>query len=86
MIFLDFNIRAEGINRIKSPEYHVWPQLWPIIVAGFIMILILWFFSPAKITFFPLVPENVLWTGLVLFMLLLYTIMVLVKRIKWERE
>lgn len=83
---INFKIRAEGISKIKSPEFHVWPQLWPIMVASIIMIAVFWFFTPAKITFLPLIPENLLWTGMVLLMMLLYIIMVLIKRIRWERE
>ncbi len=80
------DIRAEGISRIKSPEYHVWPQLWPILVASIIMATILWYTTSNRITFIPMIPENVFWTLMIFFILLWYIIIVLIKRIKWEKE
>ena len=79
-------LRAEGIEKIKSPEYRVWPQLWPMILAASIWATICWFFLPAKVTFIPGIQENVFWTGLALFMIPLYTVLLLIKRIKWQKE
>lgn len=79
-------VRAEGIEKIKSPEYRVWPQLWPMLLAFLISSLLSWFLMPAKITFIPWIPENVFWTGLAVLMMLLFIIIVLVKRIKWLKE
>lgn len=79
-------VRAEGIEKIKSPEYRVWPQLWPILLGLLIVALLSWFLVPAKITFIPWIPENVFWTGLAVLMMPLFTILVLVKRIEWLKE
>ena len=79
-------VRAEGIEKIKSPEYRVWPQLWPMILAASIWAAICWFFLPAKVTIIPGIQENVFWTGMAMLMIPLYTVLVLVKRIKWQKE
>lgn len=79
-------VRAEGIEKIKSPEYRVWPQLWPVLLALLITALLSWFLMPAKITFIPWMPENVFWTGLAVLMMPMFIILVLVKRIKWLKE
>ena len=80
------SIRAEGIDKIKSPEYRVWPQLWPVIVAGAVMIAGSWFLMPSRITFIPQIPENVFWTGFSVLLVLLYIILILVNRIRWQKE
>ncbi len=79
-------VRAEGIEKIKSPEYRVWPQLWPMLLAISIFSVLMWFTMPAEVTFIPVIPQNMFWTGLFLLMIPAYTILVLVKRIKWEKE
>lgn len=79
-------VRAEGIEKIKSPEYRVWPQLWPMLLALFIMALLCWFFMPAKITFVPWFPENVFWTGVFVLLIPLFVILVLIRRIRWLKE
>lgn len=79
-------IRAEGIEKIKSPEYRVWPQLWPMLLAISIFSVLMWFTMPAEVTFIPVIPQNMFWTGLFLLMIPAYIILVLVKRIKWEKE
>lgn len=83
---VNMTVRAEGIEKIKSPEYRVWPQLWPTLLATSIFSVLMWFLMPAKITFIPMIPENVFWTGFFLLMIPAYTILVLVKRIRWEKE
>ena len=80
------SIRAEGIDKIKSPEYRVWPQLWPILLFGAFMIAGSWFLMPSEITFIPQIQENVFWMVLSMILVLLYIIMVLVKRVKWQKE
>ena len=52
-------VRAEGIEKIKSPEYRVWPQLWPVSLAIIIVAVASWFVMPAEETFIPVIPENV---------------------------
>ena len=79
-------LRAEGIEKIKSPEYRVWPQLWPILLADAIMVLLCWFFMSKEASIIPLIPERVLWSCLFLLFAPLFTILVLVKRIRWEKE
>jgi hypothetical protein len=79
-------VRAEGIEKIKSPEYRVWPQLWPMLLAISIFSVLMWFTMPAEVTFIPVIPQNMFWTGLFLLMIPAYTILVLVKKIKWEKE
>ncbi len=83
---IQISIRAEGISRIKSPEYHVWPQLWPGLVALLLGGVMLWFAMPKEITFIPYIPQNIFWTGLWCLMIPAYIILVLIKRIRWERE
>ena len=80
-------VRAEGIERIKSPEYRVWPQLWPMLLVLLIFTLLSWLFMPANIMpLIPWMPENVFWAGCFVLMMPLYTILVLVKRIRWLKE
>lgn len=79
-------VRAEGVEKIKSPEYRVWPQLWPVSLAIIICAVTSWFVMTAEVTFIPVIPQNVFWSGLFLLLLPIYVILVLVKRIKWEKE
>lgn len=79
-------VRAEGIEKIKSPEYRVWPQLWPVLLANLITSVATWFVMPKEVTFIPYIPQNIFWSVLCLFFIPVYIIMVLVKRIKWEKE
>ena len=79
-------LRADGIDKIKSPEYRMWPQLWPVVLADIITATLSWFLIPSKITFIPHIPQNVFVTGLLLLFIPLFVIVVLVKRIKWEKE
>lgn len=80
------SIRAEGIDKIKAPEYHVWPQLWPQLLFLIIAAIICWFGMPKTVTFIPYIPQNVFWAGLFIMMIPLWVITVLIKRIRWERE
>ena len=79
-------VRAEGIEKIKRPEYRVWPQLWPVTSALILMALASWFLMPAKITFIPWMPENAFWACCAIIIIPIYIIIVLVNRIRWERE
>ena len=79
-------VRAEGIEKIKSPEYRVWPQLWPVSLAIIISAVVMWFVMPAEVTFIPVIPQNLFWSGLYLLLLPFYVILVLVKRIRWQKE
>lgn len=84
---IDIVMRAKGIDKIKSPEYRVWPQLWPILIADLLMVAAAWFgMSSRPSVIIPSVPENVFWSAFALFMLPLYIILVLIKRIKWLKE
>ena len=69
-------VRAEGIEKIKSPEYRVWPQLWPVLSAILIMSVVAWFVMPGEVTFIPYIPQNVFWTGMFLLLAPVYIIMV----------
>lgn len=80
------SIRAEGISKIKSPEYHVWPQLWPVLLANLLCVVLCWFTMPKEITFIPYIPQNIFWAGLFALLMPIYIIMVLVKRIQWQKE
>lgn len=80
------SIRAEGISKIKSPEYHVWPQLWPVLTAILLGVLLMWFTVPKEITFIPYIPQNIFWAGLFALLIPIYIIMVLIKRIQWQKE
>lgn len=79
-------VRAEGIDKIKSPEYRVWPKLWPSSLAIILFALVVWLFMPAEITFIPYIPQNLFWAGIMILMLPLNVIAVLVNRIRWEKE
>lgn len=65
-------VRAEGIEKIKSTEYRVWPQLWPVSLAILISAVFSWFVMSAEVTFIPLIPQNVFWSGLFLLLLPIY--------------
>lgn len=80
------SVRAEGISRIKSPEYHVWPQLWPVLSANILCVALSWFIMPKEITFIPYIPENIFWAGLFALLIPVYIIVVLVRRIQWKNE
>lgn len=79
-------VRAEGLDKIKSPEYRVWPQMWPILLAIIFVAVASWYLFPARITYIPYVPENVFWTGLAILMIPLYVIIVLARRIMWKKN
>ena len=83
---VSFIIRAEGIDKIKAPEYHVWPQLWPHISFLVISAICCWCGMSKDVSFIPYIPQNVFWAGLFLLMIPLWIIVVLTKRIRWEKE
>ena len=83
---VSMEVRAEGIDEIKSPEYRIWPQLGPVLAAACIWTSICWFFMPNRITYIPGIAENVFWASLSLIVFLLYTIYILVRRIRWQKE
>lgn len=83
---IDFDIRADGLNRIKSPEYRVWPQLWPILLASLLMGVCFAIFAPSKPTFLPFMSERTFWLIMLAGVDLLFIILVLIQRIQWLKE
>ena len=79
-------IRADGIDKIKSPEYKVWPQLRPMLIAGCIMMAGTWFLMPSDESSFLGIPDNVFWTWFIIILILFYIILILIQRIKWLKE
>ena len=82
---IDFDIRADGINRIKSPEYRVWPQLWPILIASALMGLLI-LLIPSKSMIFPFMSERLFCFIVVIGADLLFIILTLIRRIQWLKE
>lgn len=81
-----FDIRAEGINQIKSPEYRVRDVMLPVLVGGAIAIIPFMVFMPEPESNGDFVPLKPLLLICWAFMVLIVWIVALSKRIKWLKE
>lgn len=81
-----FEIRADGINQIKTPEYKVSEAMIPIWGAMAIVVIPVILFWPSKDMFLDYFPMKWLLVGGILFMALAFWIGALKQRIRWMKE
>lgn len=81
-----FDIRADGINQIKSPEYKVGQAMIPVLGAAALVVLPIIIFYPAKNMFLDIMPEKWLYVGCMIIAVLAVWIAALKQRIKWLKE
>lgn len=81
-----FEVRAEGINQIKSPEYRVNEAMIPVLAAVSILAIPVALFWPNSSSFLGLMPMKVLLLIVFAFMILLFWVGALSRRIKWMKE
>lgn len=81
-----FEIRADGINEIKTPEYKVNEVMSPILLVDFIIIVPMLLFYPSSESFVGIMPMKVFVLIILVFMTIFLWVTALLKRIKWLKE
>lgn len=86
MTGVKFDIRADGINSIKTPEYKVSEVMIPVWAAMALVIIPIILFWPAKEMFLDIFPMKWLLVGSMVIMALVFWIGALKQRIRWMKE
>lgn len=86
MLGVKFDIRADGISRIKIPEFKVAEAMIPVLAAAALVAVPIIVFWPAKNLFLDIMPEKWLYIGCLIIMVLAFWIAALKQRIKWLKE
>lgn len=81
-----FDIRADGISQIKTPEYRVKEVMFPVVVGFAIAIIPFMFLMPTSEMFVGIMPMKLFLLVCMAFVILIIWIMTLLKRIKWLKE
>jgi hypothetical protein len=81
-----FEIRADGINEIKTPEYKVNEVMSPVLLVDFIIIVPMLLFYPSSESFVGIMPMKVFVLIILVFMTIFLWVTALLKRIKWLKE
>ena len=81
-----FDIRADGINSIKTPEFKVPEAMIPVWAAILLVIVPIILFWPANDMFLDILPMKWLLVGSMVIMALMFWIGALKQRIKWMKE
>lgn len=81
-----FDVRAVGINSIKSPEYKVSEVMIPIWVATVLIIVPIILLWPAKDMFLEIFPMKWFLVGIIIIVTLIVWIGALRRRIEWLKE
>lgn len=81
-----FEIRADGINEIKTPEYKVNEVMSPILICDLAIIVPILLFYPSSDSFIGIMPMKVLILIILVVSTFLLWVTALLKRIKWLKE
>lgn len=81
-----FEIRADGINEIKSPEYKVNEVMRPILITDLIIIIPIFLFYPSSESFIGIMPMKVFLLIILAVLTIILWVTALLKRIKWLKE
>ena len=81
-----FDIRADGINQIKTPEYKVGEVMIPIFIATGLISILLIIFYPSGEMFVDIISMKLFYILCLLFSTLIFLISALIQRIKWLKE
>lgn len=83
---IKFEIRADGINKIKTPEYKVNEVMRPILVCDLIIVVLILPFYPSSDSFIGIISMKVFMLIVVVVMTVILWVSALLKRIKWLKE
>lgn len=81
-----FEIRADGISEIKTPEYKVNEVMRPILLGDIAIIVPMLLFYPSSDSFIGIMPMKVFMLIILAVMTIILWITALLKRIKWLKE
>lgn len=81
-----FEIRADGINEIKTPEYKVNEVMRSILLGDIAIIVAMLLFYPSSDSFIGIMPMKVFMLIILAVMTIILWITALLKRIKWLKE
>lgn len=81
-----FEIRADGINHIKTPEYKVSEAMLPVWSAVALIIIPVILFWPSREMFLDILPMKWLLVGSMIIFALAFWIGALKQRIRWMKE
>ena len=81
-----FEIRADGINKIKTPEYKVNEVMRPILLGDIAIIVPMLLFYPSSDSFIGIMPMKVFMLIILVVSTFFLWVTALLKRIKWLKE
>ena len=81
-----FEIRADGIGQIKTPEFRVRYVMMPVLVASAIVAIPIALFLPEEESFVGIMPMKVFMLIWLAFMVLIAWVLALMKRVRWLKE
>lgn len=83
---VEFEVRADGINHIKTPEYKVSEAMLPVWSAVALIIIPVILFWPSREMFLDILPMKWLLVGSMIIFALAFWIGALKQRIRWMKE
>lgn len=83
---IKFEIRADGISKIKTPEYKVNEVMRPILVSDILIVVPILLFYPSSTSFIGIMSMKVFMLLILAFMTIMLWVTALLKRIKWLKE
>lgn len=83
---MKFEIRADGISKIKTPEYKVNEVMRPILVSDLIIVALILLLYPSSASFVGIMPMKVFMLLILAIMTIMLWVSALLKRIKWLKE
>lgn len=83
---VSFDIRADGINQIKTPEYKVVYEMIPVLGAVVIVVIPIMLFLPPGEMFINLFPMKWLYVGCEVLLVIVFLIGALKRRRQWVKE
>lgn len=86
MTGVKFDIRADGISQIKTPEYKVSEAMIPVLIGSALVTVPVTIFWPAKNMFLNIMPMKWFYFGCMVLLVLACWIAALKQRIKWMKE
>jgi hypothetical protein len=83
---IKFEIRADGISKIKTPEYKVNEVMRPILISDILIVVPILLFYPSSTSFIGIMPMKVFMLLILSIMTIMLWVTALLKRIKWLKE
>lgn len=83
---IKFEVRADGLNQIKTPEYKVNEVMKPVLLAAAVCAILTFIIVPASLSFVEIMSMRAFMLIVDAFSVLLILVSALLQRIKWMKE